>query len=105
VVLEIDLQGAHQVRHRHPDALFVLLLPPSPEVQAERLRRRGDSEDEVVRRLRKGAEEERAGRELTGFVVVNDDVDRAVAQVAGILEAHRTPPPASPAGDDPSGGA
>ena len=42
VLLEIDLQGAEQVIERHPDSLLVLLLPPSPEVQAERLRGRGE---------------------------------------------------------------
>jgi guanylate kinase len=103
LILEIDLQGARQVKERHPEALVVLLLPPSPGVQAERLRRRGDDEAEVRRRLDKGAEEERLGRELTPFVVVNDEVDRAVAEVAGILADHRNSPPAPAAG--PSGGA
>jgi guanylate kinase len=91
VLLEIDLQGAAQVKDRHPDALVVLLLPPSPEEQAERLRQRGDDEQEIARRLETGAAEERVGRALTGHVVVNNDVDQAVADVAGILEAHRSP--------------
>ena len=103
LVLEIDLQGARQVKLRHPEAVVVLLLPPSAEVQAERLRRRGDNEAEVRRRLEKGAHEERMGRELTPLVVVNDEVDRAVAEVAGILADHRNSPPAPLAG--PFGGA
>jgi guanylate kinase len=70
--------------------LVVLLLPPSPEVQAERLRHRGEDEAVVARRLAKGAQEESEGRALTSYVVVNDDLDRAVTQVAGILDAHRT---------------
>jgi guanylate kinase len=90
VVLEIDLQGARQVRERFPDALVVLLLPPSVEVQRQRLEGRGDDDEEVARRIGLGVEEERIGRELTPFVVVNDDVDRAVAEVAGILERQRT---------------
>jgi guanylate kinase len=98
VFLEIDLQGAAQVRDRHPEALIVLLLPPSPEVQAERLRRRGDDEAEVARRLEIGAREEKVGRALTPFVVVNDDVDQAVAEVAGILKAHRRAGPESAVG-------
>jgi guanylate kinase len=89
VLLEIDLQGAVQVLERRSDALLVLLVPPSPEVQAQRLRQRGDSEDELRRRIDKGAEEERLGRSLTPHVVVNDDLDRAVAEVAGILDRHR----------------
>ena len=98
VVLEIDLQGARQVKERHPDALVVLLVPPSPEVQRERLRHRGDDAAEVDRRIAKGAEEMRLGRELTPFVVVNDDVDRAVSEVAGILDLHRNRPSDPPAG-------
>ena len=98
VVLEIDLQGARQVKERHPDALVVLLVPPSPEIQRQRLRQRGDDPTEVDRRIAKGAEEMRLGMELTPFVVVNDEVDRAVSQVAGILDIHRHLPPDAPAG-------
>ena len=90
VVLEIDLQGARQVKERYPEALVVLLLPPSAEVQRRRLEGRGDGEEEVARRIALGIEEERTGRELTPFVVVNDDVDRAVAEVAGILDKLRS---------------
>jgi guanylate kinase len=90
VVLEIDLQGARQVQARYPDAVIVLLVPPSAEVQRARLTGRGDDDDEVARRIALGAEEEKAGRELTDFVVVNDDVDRAVDEVAGILEKRRS---------------
>ena len=104
VLLEIDLQGAQQVLARYPEALLVLLVPPSPEVQAERLRHRGDSEEEVQRRLAKGREEERLGRSLTPHVVVNDDLERALGEVAGILDGHRRgAPPLS--GTGPSEGA
>ncbi|MGH9164781.1 MAG: guanylate kinase [Acidimicrobiales bacterium] len=93
VVLEIDLQGAAQVMQRHPDAVLVLVVAPSPEVQAERMRRRGDDEAHVASRVRLGLEEERVGRSLARHVVVNDDLARAVEEVAGILAAHRNPPP------------
>lgn len=89
IVLEIDLQGVEQITTRFPDALAVLLLPPSAEVQAERLRARGDDEQEVARRIAKGVEEQRIGRALTTHVVVNDDLDKAVSEVAGILEGQR----------------
>lgn len=89
VVLEIDLQGAAQVKARFPGAVLVLLLPPSAEEQAHRLRARGDDEQEVIRRIERGREEERIGRELTSHVVVNDDVERAVGEIADILEGHR----------------
>jgi len=90
VLLEIDLQGAEQVLEHDPDAVVVLLLPPSPDVQAQRLRERGDDDAEIEQRLAKGREEERRGRGLTGYVVVNQDLDQAVAEVAGILDGHRT---------------
>jgi len=103
VVLEIDLQGAQQVRETHPEAVLVLLLPPSTAVQAERLRARGDDDTEVSMRLSRGVEEERIGRALTPYVVVNEDLDQAVAQVGGIVETHRRSLGGSPTGAEPVG--
>ena len=90
ILLEIDLQGATQVRALRPDATLILLLPPSPDVQAERLRGRGDDEAHVTRRLAEGAEEEAAGRRIADHVVVNDTVAQATADVASILELRRS---------------
>lgn len=89
VLLEIDVQGAAQVRRQRPDALLVLLAPPSPEVQAARLRGRGDSEEHVSRRLAAGAEELAVGRTLADVVVVNDELDRAVAEIVAIVDRRR----------------
>ena len=89
VVLEIELDGARQVKTRYPDAVLVLIVAPSTEHQRERLKRRGDDEDSVTRRVDLGAAEEALGRTLADHVVVNDDVDRAAEEVAGILDAHR----------------
>lgn len=91
LVLEIDVQGAGQVLERVPDALVVLLVAPSREAQAERLRGRGDPEDAVQRRLAKGDEEVARGRELGAVEVVNDDLDRTVAELAAIIRAARRP--------------
>ena len=101
VLLEIDLQGAEQVIDRHPDSLFVLLLPPTPEIQAERLRGRGEDAATIAARLAVGREEEARGRRIADAIVVNADVERAVAQVAGILERYRTPTANRPGGDPP----
>ncbi len=90
VLLEIDLQGARQVRRLRPDATLVLLLPPSLDVQADRLRARGDDEAHVARRLAEGTEEVRQGRELADFVVVNDTVAQATTEVASILADRRS---------------
>jgi guanylate kinase len=92
VVLVIEVQGAAQVLERVPDAVMIFVVPPSREVQEARLRARGDSEEEVRRRVASGVEEEEIGRRLAQHVVVNDDLDRAVAEVAGILAGHRRPP-------------
>jgi guanylate kinase len=90
VLLEIDLQGARQVRRLRPDATLILLLPPSPAVQAERLRGRGDDDDHIARRLAEGAAEEQGGREIADEVVVNDTIAQATADVASILALRRS---------------
>ncbi len=89
VLLEIDVQGAAQVRSRHPDAVVVFVEAPSREAQEQRLRGRGDREDLIARRLAAAPEEELGGRALADHIVVNADLDRAVEEVAAILEAHR----------------
>jgi guanylate kinase len=90
VLLEIDVQGAEQVRARTPDAVVILLLAPSRAAQEERLRGRGEDEATVSRRLAEAVREEAKGRELADHVVVNDDLARATEEVAAIVEAHRT---------------
>lgn len=99
VVLEIDVDGAGQVLARHPEAVVVLVVAPSPADLAARMRARGDAEAAVAGRLALAVEEERTGRALARHVVVNDHVDRAVGELAGILAAHRAPPEAA----DPGG--
>ncbi len=89
VVLEIDVQGAAQVLDRNPDAVVVLVVAPSVEEQAARMRARGDPEEHVAGRLALGRREEEQGRRLASHVVVNDDLDRAVDELAGILGSYR----------------
>jgi guanylate kinase len=89
VVLEIDLDGARQVKAKHPEAVTVLVVAPSRQVQEARLRGRGDDDASVHRRLEVGAREEIEGRRFADAVVVNDDVERAARQLAGILEETR----------------
>ena len=89
VVLEIDVNGAEQVARRHPEAILVYIAAPSPEVQGQRLRARGDDEASVDRRLQLGREEDRRGRAMAGHVVVNDDIEKASAQLAGIIDQYR----------------
>ncbi len=89
LLLEIELDGARQVRRDHPDAVVILVIAPSISVQEERLRGRGDDEQSVARRLAVGRDEERLGRELADHVVVNDDLERAAGELAGIIETYR----------------
>ena len=88
-MLEIEVQGARQVRAIDPDALCIFITPPSPEEQERRLRGRGDPEEVVQRRLAKAAEEADAAKELDAIEVVNDDLERCVEEVAAIIERAR----------------
>ena len=89
VVLEIDVQGARQVAARDPNALLVFVDAPSREEQRARLERRGDPPARIGQRLDLAERELAEARRLGMRVVVNDDLDRAVAEVASIIDAHR----------------
>ena len=89
VVLEIDVQGAQQIRAKYPDAVLVFVEPPSRLAQETRLRSRGDAPEVVVRRLAKAAAEEQIGRRIADHLVINDDLARAVDEVAAIVAKHR----------------
>lgn len=87
VVLEIEVQGARQVRAAMSDSVQVFIAPPTPGVLRERLRRRGtDSPQQIDERLRT-AEQELAAQEEFGYVVVNDEVERAAGELEGIVRA------------------
>lgn len=90
VVLEIDVQGARQVKERAPEAVLIFLAPPSLAELERRLRARGtEDEDRLAVRLATANEEM---TEQPGFdhVVVNDRVDQATTQVEAIIQASRT---------------
>jgi guanylate kinase len=89
VVLEIEVDGAQQVRRAHPEAVLLFVLPPSREEQERRLRGRGDPEAVVQQRLRKAVEEEPVGRAISDHVVVNDDLAATVEELAAIVAKHR----------------
>jgi guanylate kinase len=90
VVLEIDLNGARQVLDRIPDAVLVLVVPPSRAELERRLRGRGDDDEHVRRRLALADAEVAEGEAIAHHVVVNDDLARAAAEVAGILDGYRS---------------
>jgi guanylate kinase len=89
VILEIDWQGAQQIRRLVPETVSIFILPPSLPVLAERLRGRGqDGEDVIARRLA-GARDEISHYGEYDYLVVNDDFDRALADMAAIFRAER----------------
>jgi len=86
-LLVIDLEGARQVRRRFPDAVQVFVLPPSGRALIERLEQRGtESTDKLRQRLEHAAVEFGAVTEYD-YVVINDDLDQAVAAVGAIIDA------------------
>ena len=89
LVLEIDVQGAVSVRERDPDAVVVLVLPPSREEQRRRMQTRGDDEGHVAKRLAKSDAEEEIGHRLADLVVVNADLDVVLEQIRELVARHR----------------
>ncbi len=88
VILEIDWQGARQVRAAMPEARTIFILPPSRRALEERLRnRKTDSEEVIARRLRDAVGDMSHWDEFD-YVVVNDDFDRAAADLATIVEGN-----------------
>jgi guanylate kinase len=87
VVLEIEVQGARQVRGAMPDAVLVFIAPPSREALRERLERRGtDSPDQIASRLAV-ADDELAAHGEFEHEIVNDDVDRAAEELASLVRS------------------
>jgi guanylate kinase len=87
LVLDIDVQGARQIRERIPEALLVFVIPPSAEVLVSRLTKRGtEADDEVARRLRAAMRELSRARDFD-HVVVNDDLERAVEEIRRVARS------------------
>ncbi len=89
VVLEIDWQGARQVRERFPEAVSVFIAPPSIEALRERLGGRGTDSDEVIERRMRDARNELSHYAEYDYLVINDDFDRALADLGHIVGAER----------------
>jgi guanylate kinase len=89
VMLEIEVQGAAQVKERDPEALLVLLTAPSQEDYEERMRGRGDAEEKIRERIHAARQEMHHARDLGAVEVVNDDLDRATAEVHALIRAAR----------------
>jgi len=89
VILEIDWQGARQVRRQFPDAVGVFILPPSLEALRERLTGRGQDPDEVIERRMRDAVSEMAHYDEYDYLVFNDDFEVALADLQALFRADR----------------
>ena len=90
IVLEIEVDGAQQVKVRHPESVLIFILPPSRDEQRRRLVGRGDPDHKVIERLRKAEEEEPVGLALADYSFVNDDLDRTVTEMLSLIERLRS---------------
>ena len=90
LVLEIDVQGAAQVKQKLPESVAIFILPPSRQELERRLRSRGmDADEEIARRLAKAKGEIELAEKFYDFCVVNDDVERAGREAQAIVMALR----------------
>jgi guanylate kinase len=89
VVLEIEMQGAMQVKKAYPEAVLIFVLPPSMKVLRERLRGRGtESEEQLNTRMQKALSEIRLLKDYD-YYLVNDDLDEAIAEAGRIAKGER----------------
>ena len=87
VIMDLDFQGGLNVKKQSPDALLIFLLPPSMKILEKRLRLRKTDTEKVIRiRLKNATEEIRHATEYD-YVVINDDLEKTIDQVKGIIES------------------
>lgn len=89
VLLEVEVQGARQLRERLPEGVFVFVLPPSMEVLERRLRGRGSDEDRAIRDRLSRAHEELREVHIYDYVLINDELERTVERLENIINACR----------------
>lgn len=89
VFLEIEVQGAMQIHEKRPDAVMIFVAPPSVETLSARLHGRGTEEEEKITARLKQAEEELTHMNRFDYLIVNDDLQEAVADLRAILRAER----------------
>ncbi len=93
ILLEIDVQGALQVRFQYPQALTIFILPPDEPTLLHRLQARGrDSSEEIAKRFRAAKREIHMakGSRAFDYMVINDDLNRAVEEIVKIIKHKRS---------------
>ena len=89
VLLEIDWQGAQQIRRLFPDAVSIFIIPPSREALRERLNARGQDSEEVINRRLAGAIEDISHFVEFDYLIINDDFDTALGDLQAIVRSAR----------------
>ena len=89
VILEIDWQGAKQVRKKLDDVVSIFILPPSRATLIERLRGRGQDSEDVIERRTLEAVTEMKQYHRADYLIINDDFEHALAELQGVILAHR----------------
>jgi guanylate kinase len=94
VLLEIDVQGALQVRFQYPDALMIFIMPPDEQSLLQRLRERDRDTEEAIEKRYRGAKREiwmAKGSRAFDDMVINDSVDRAVDEIGRLIRQKKSP--------------
>ena len=89
VILEIDIQGALQIKEQRPEGVFIFILPPNIQEQEKRIIRRGSETDESVKLRLKCAQEELNAALSYDYIVVNQDLEEAAEKLRSIIIAER----------------
>ncbi len=89
VILEIDWQGAQQVRKRFSDAVSIFILPPTPQALQQRLHGRGQDSDEVIQRRLAEARDEMSHYPEYDYIIVNDQFEVALGELRSVITAQR----------------
>lgn len=92
VILEIEIQGALQIKAKYPEALLLFVMPPTVEELKNRLEKRATESEEIIRERLLRAREEAKGIEHYDYILINDDVDECVQHMHRVIRsAHYTP--------------
>lgn len=89
VILDIDWQGARQVREHYPDAVSVFITPPSIEALEQRLRKRGQDDDATIARRMQGAKDELSHQDEYDHIIVNDDFETALLTLEALFDKEK----------------
>lgn len=90
LVLDIDVQGAAQLKRKIPDAVTIFILAPSREILEQRLRARSEDSEAVIRRRLRAAADEIRNYQLYDYVLINREVSASVDTLASVVKAERT---------------